>query len=299
MSLSCDTSDVVANVHRVSHGGVVVHFPPSARQRRRNQAKRRQQRGKHRRFSSLDRMLSVTTCAALTFIALTPPAAVAPVRASASSMLFGTLTSWKPLLDEPEAEYDEAPTPVFGRVRGALGRLYPRRVVSSVLTRIGLRRWLKSAAITDAMLTAELHGAKLRAPAKAIRDLKEVNWETTLLPPIPLRATGTRCLSEASWEDHLLPPVGGAAVHGRLSELSWEDRLLPTLIPAKPRPSALAELSWEDRLLPPLPSAATTTHVHGRLSELAWEDHLLPPTRVPAKLQPVEFGEDDWRVGAG
>ena len=134
-------------------------FPPSARQRRRNQAKRRQQRGKHRRFSSLDRMLSVTTCAALTFIALTPPAAVAPVRASASSMLFGTLTSRKPLLDEPEAEYDEAPTPVFGRVRGALGRLYPRRVVSSVLTRIGLRRWLKSAAITDAMLTAELHGA--------------------------------------------------------------------------------------------------------------------------------------------
>ena len=244
-------------------------------------------------------MLSVTTCAALTFIALTPPAAVAPVRASASSMLFGTLTSRKPLLDEPEAEYDGAPTPVFGRVRGALGRLYPRRVVSSVLTRIGLRRWLKSAAITDAMLTAELHGAKLRAPAKAIRDLKEVNWETTLLPPIPLRATGTRCLSEASWEDHLLPPVGGAAVHGRLSELSWEDRLLPTLIPAKPRPSALAELSWEDRLLPPLPSAATTTHVHGRLSELAWEDHLLPPTLVPAKLQPVEFGEDDWRVGAG
>jgi len=244
-------------------------------------------------------MLSVTTCAALTFIALTPPAAVAPVRGSASSMLFGTLTSRKPLLDEPEMEFDETPTPVFGRVRGALGRLYPRRVVSSVLTRIGLRRWLKSAAITDAMLTAELHGAKLRAPAKAIRDLKEVNWETTLLPPIPLRATGTRCLSEASWEDHLLPPVGGAAVHGRLSELSWEDRLLPTLIPAKPRPSALAELSWEDRLLPPLPSAATTTHVHGRLSELAWEDHLLPPTRVPAKLQPVEFGEDDWRVGAG
>ena len=256
-------------------------------------------------FSSLNRMLSVTTCAALTFIALTPPAAVAPVRGSASSMLFGTLTSRKPLLDEHETEYDETPTPVFGRVRGALGRLYPRRVVSSVLTRIGLRRWLKSAAITDAMLTAELHGAKLRAPAKeAIKDLKihdlaEVNWETTLLPPIPLRATGTRCLAEASWEDHLLPPVGGAAVQGRLSELSWEDRLLPTLIPAKPRPTALAELSWEDRLLPPLPSAATATEVHGRLSELAWEDHLLPPTLVTAKLQHVEFGEDDWRAGAG
>ena len=281
-------------------GGLFFPRRPSARQRRKS-AKSGAQRGKHSAFSSLDRMLSVTTCAALTFIALTPPAAVAPVRGSASSMLFGTLTSRKSVLDEPEAEYEETPTPVFGRVRGALGRLYPRRVVSSVLTRIGLRRWLKSAAITDAMLTAELHGAKLRAPAKEARsrDLKEVNWETTLLPPIPLRATGTRCLSEASWEDHLLPPVGGAAVHGRLSELSWEDRLLPTLIPAKPRPSALAELSWEDRLLPPLPSAATTTHVHGRLSELAWEDHLLPPTLVPAKLQPVEFGEDDWRVGAG
>ena len=111
-----------------------------------------------------------------------------------------------------EAEYDA--TPVFGRVRSALDRLYPRRVVSSVLSRIGLRRWLKSAAITDAMLTAELHGAKLRAPAKvAIRDLAEVNWETTLLPPVPPPATG-RCLSEVSWEDHCLPPVGRPRYRG-------------------------------------------------------------------------------------
>lgn len=248
-------------------------------------------------------MLSVLTCAALTFIALTPPAAVAPVRGSASCMLFGTLkSSQKQLLDEHEAEYadEHDATPVFGRVRSALDRLYPRRVVSSVLTRIGLRRWAKSAALTDAMLTAELHGPKLRAPAKVtIRDLAEVNWETTLLPPIPPPAT-RRCLSEVSWEDHLLPPVGAAAVQGRLSELSWEDRLLPTLIPAKPRQSALAELSWEDRVLPPLSTAGTTAQVQGRLSELAWEDHLLP-TLVPAKLQQqhIEFGEDDWRAGGG
>ena len=247
-------------------------------------------------------MLSVLTCAALTFIALTPPAAVTPVRGSASCMLFGTLTgSRKQLLDEHEAEYadEHDATPVFGRVRSALDRLYPRRVVSSVLTRIGLRRWLKSAALTDAMLTAELHGAKLRAPAKAaIRDLAEVNWETTLLPPIPPPATG-RSLSEVSWEDHCLPPVGVAAVQGRLSELSWEDRLLPTLVPAKPRQSELAELSWEDRVLPPLSTAGTTAKVQGRLSEVAWEDHLLP-TLGPAKLQQhVEFGEDDWRAGGG
>ena len=247
-------------------------------------------------------MLSVLTCAALTFIALTPPAAVAPVRGSASCMLFGTLkSSQKQLLDEHEAEYADEydATPVFGRVRSALDRLYPRRVVSSVLTRIGLRRWAKSAALTDAMLTAELHGPKLRAPAKVtIRDLAEVNWETTLLPPIPPPATG-RSLSEVSWEDHCLPPVGVAAVQGRLSELSWEDRLLPTLVPAKPRQSELAELSWEDRVLPPLSTAGTTAKVQGRLSEVAWEDHLLP-TLGPAKLQQhVEFGEDDWRAGGG
>jgi len=237
-------------------------------------------------------MLSVLACAALTFITHTPPAAVTPVRGSVSCMRL------LELIDEHEAEYDA--TPVFGRVRSALDRLYPRRVVSSVLSRIGLRRWLKSAAITDAMLTAELHGAKLRAPAKvAIRDLAEVNWETTLLPPVPPPATG-RCLSEVSWEDHCLPPVGAAAVQGRLSELSWEDRLLPTLIPAptKPRPSELAELSWEDRVLPPLSTAGTTARVQGRLSELAWEDHLLP-TLVPAKLQHIEFSEDDWRAGGG
>lgn len=247
-------------------------------------------------------MLSVLTCAALTFIALTPPAVVTPVRGSASCMLFGTLTgSRKQLLDEHEAEYadEHDATPVVGRVRSALDRLYPRRVVSSVLTRIGLRRWLKSAALTDAMLTAELHGAKLRAPAKAaIRDLAEVNWETTLLPPIPPPVTG-RSLSEVSWEDHCLPPVGVAAVQGRLSELSWEDRLLPTLVPAKPRQTEVAELSWEDRVLPPLSSVGTTTKVQGRLSEVAWEDHLLP-TLGPAKLQQhVEFGEDDWRAGGG
>ena len=241
-------------------------------------------------------MLSVLTCAALTFIALTPPAAVAPVRGSASCMLFGTLkSSQKQLLDEHEAEYadEHDATPVFGRVRSALDRLYPRRVVSSVLTRIGLRRWAKSAALTDAMLTAELHGPKLRAPAKVtIRDLAEVNWETTLLPPIPPPAT-RRCLSEVSWEDHLLPPVGAAAVQGRLSELSWEDRLLPTLIPAKLRQSALAELSWEDRVLPPLSTAGTTAQVQGRLSELAWEDHLLP-TLVPAKPRQSELAELSW-----
>ena len=52
----------------------------------------------------------------------------------------------------------------------------------------------------------------------------------------------------------------------------------------------------------PPPAAALGGHddpTHGRLSELAWEDHLLPPTLVPAELQPVEFAEDDWRVGAG
>ena len=125
---------------------------------------------------------------------------------------------------------------------GRRGALVLTTLAAAILVTTG------DAAVTDAMLTAELHGAKLRAPAKAIRDLKEVNWETTLLPPVPPPATG-RCLSEVSWEDHCLPPVGAAAVQGRLSELAWEDHLLPTL--------------------------------------------------VPAKLQHIEFSEDDWRAGGG
>lgn len=52
MSLSCDTSDVVANVHKCTSGGSFFPRPPV------NGAEIRQsganQRGKHRRFSSLD-----------------------------------------------------------------------------------------------------------------------------------------------------------------------------------------------------------------------------------------------------
>lgn len=239
---------------------------------------------------------------AFTFIAH-PPAATQSTSRTARAlspppcMLFGTLTGSQ---EQLQTAYEDS-MPGFGRIRSGLNCLYPPRVVSSVLTRIGLKRWLKSAAITDAMLTAELHGAKLRPLAKVpMRDLAEVSWEETLLPTIPPPTT-SRCLSELSWEERCLPPVGTAAhVPGRLSELSWEDRVLPTLVPAKLRQSELAkdELSWEDRCLPPLSTVGTVAHAQGRLSELSWEDRLLP-TLVPAKRPQTDFGEDDWRAGGG
>jgi len=241
------------------------------------------------------------TFTALTFI--THPQATVTLSASrflspAPCMLFGTQTE-SSSREQLQTEYEDESTPFLGRIRRTLNRLVPPRVVSSVLNRIGRGRG--SAALTDAMLTAELHGAKLRAPAKvALRDLAENNWEETLLPPTLPPAAG-RCLSELSWEEHCLPPMGTAAhVQGRLSEASWEDRLLPKLVPAKLRQSELAELSWEDRVLPPLSSAGTAAHAPapGRLSELAWEDRLLP-TLVPTKLQRIEFAEDDWRAGGG
>eukprot|EP00320_Phaeocystis_rex_P009752 CAMPEP_0119056298 /NCGR_PEP_ID=MMETSP1178-20130426/993_1 /TAXON_ID=33656 /ORGANISM="unid sp, Strain CCMP2000" /LENGTH=208 /DNA_ID=CAMNT_0007037019 /DNA_START=174 /DNA_END=800 /DNA_ORIENTATION=+ len=199
---------------------------------------------------------------------------------------------------EMQTDYEGDPKPAFrsglSRIRSGLSHLH-HRVVANALARIGLRRWVKSAAITDAILTAEVHGAKLRAPTKAaIRNLAEVNWEETQLPPIPAPAA-RRSLSELSWEDRCLPPLT-AQIPGRLSEVSWEDRVLPTLVPMKNRKSNLAEdeLSWEDRCLPPL----STDSCGGHLSELSWEERLLP-TPVPAKLLQSELAEDDWRTGGG
>jgi hypothetical protein len=211
-------------------------------------------------------------------------------------------------------DYEDDPTPFFGRIRNGLKCLGSRRIVGSALTRVGLRRWIKSAAVTDALLTAELHGSamtKLRAgpgswhqatrTLTVSRDLSDVKWEETLLPPIPPPAA-CRCLSELSWEDRCLPSLPTAdRVPGRLSELSWEDRLLPTLAPVKLRKSTLAkdEQSWEDRCLPPLSTDSSGgVHEPGRLSELSWEEHLLP-TLAPAEFMQSELDEDSWWTGSG
>ena len=108
-----------------------------------------------------------------------------------------------------KTEYEEEPTADewTGRVIDGLNRMYPGR--AAVRTRTGLQREGKSAEATDAILT----------------DLAEVNWEDTLLPPIPQPAA-RRCLSETSWEDRCLPSLSTVGT-GSLSELAWEDRLLP------------------------------------------------------------------------
>ena len=76
-----------------------------------------------------------------------------------------------------EAVTEAAPAPFFGPIGRGLKRLYPRRVVRAVATRVGLGRWLDNAAVTDAMLTAELMRPKLWTATKANRnrDLAEVN----------------------------------------------------------------------------------------------------------------------------
>ena len=157
-----------------------------------------------------------------------------------------------------QTEYEEEPTADewTGRIVDGLNRMYPGR--AAVRTRTGLRREGEFAAATGAILTDLAH------------DLAEVNWEDTLLPPVP-QTTAHRCLSETSWEDRCLPPMGTAAqAPGRLSEASWEDRCLPTLVPAK-LVRHRDDLSWEDSCLPSLSTVGT-----GSLSELSWEDHLLP-----------------------
>ena len=177
-------------------------------------------------------------------------------------MVFETITGYNGETTRDTAEHEKEPTADewTSRIQGGLNRLYPRR--TSVLTRTGLRR--------------KVPGAKGRGGAGALQ-VAEVNWEETLLPPIPQPA-GRRCLSETSWEDRCLPPMGTAAcVPGRLSEASWEDRVLPTLVPTKLRHSD--ELSWEDRCLPSLSTvgvAASLPSPSSRMSELKWEDRLLP-----------------------
>ena len=204
-------------------------------------------------------MLAALSYSALTF---TAPLSAATTHASRAAQL-----SPGPSMVETfttaglQTEYEEEPTTDewTGRIVDGLNRMYPGR--AAVRTRTGLRREGESDAATDAIVTDLAHGSW---------DLAEVNWEDTLLPPIPQPAAH-RCLSENSWEDRCLPPMGTAAqAPGRLSESSWEDRCLPTLVPAKlVRHSD--DFSWEDSCLPSLSTMGT-----GSLSELAWEDHLLP-----------------------
>ena len=197
-------------------------------------------------------MLAALSYSALTFTAA-PLSAATPYAARAAQLSPGPSMVETFTASGLQTEYEEEPTADewTGRVLDGLNRMYPGRAVR---TRTGLRPEGESAEAADAIVT----------------DLAEVNWEDTLLPPIPQPAA-RRCLSETSWEDRCLPQMGTAAqAPGRLSESSWEDRCLPTLVPAKlVRHSD--DSSWEDSCLPSLSTMGT-----GSLSELAWEDHLLP-----------------------
>jgi hypothetical protein len=224
-------------------------------------------------------MLAILSFTAVTFIAPLPtlPQNVQPARTPALSMVFMIGTTQRSR-QKVETVTEAAPTPIFAPIVGGLKRLYPRRVVNAVATRVGLRRWLGDAAVTDAMLTAELHGAKLRRAEVATkgrgpRDLAEINWEESLLPPIPVRRRSlSMSLSELSWEDRLLPslstPTGRAP--GRIKENSWEDRVLPTVLPPKPRGTSM-ETSWEDHVLP---AAGAEPTPRGTSMETSWEERL-------------------------
>lgn len=224
-------------------------------------------------------MLALVSCTAFTLIAppvAAPHRALLPTAARAPSIAMLSSRTAPARSDEQvevELEPEASGGGIFGPIGRGLKRLYPRRVVRSVATRIGLGRWFDKAAVTDAILTAELMRPKLIATrADETRNLAENSWEDTLLPPLQVHRRAS--LSELSWEDRLLPAVGGPSgrMQGRLSELSWEDRLLPCLTTARLYETDLAEDSWEDSLLP---LSEPPLKVSRDLSESSWED-LLP-----------------------
>jgi len=144
---------------------------------------------------------------------------------------------------EPERENRKFPlSSMFSRIRRM------RRKIFSA-------HWRSKAAITDALLTAELH-------SRSSRDLAELDWETRLLPIQP--KTKTRDLD--SWEMRLLPTLN----EPRIAAASWEDRLLPKASTLR-MGSRKAIDSWERVLLESTPVVAAT-----RDGLTGWEERLLP-----------------------
>lgn len=176
------------------------------------------------------------------------------------------------------------------------------RTAAGWVNRLVNRRWRSKAAITDALLTAQLR-TKGTGQAVIKRDLAETGWEDHLLPSRTSQPSVGATLS--SWEDRLMPDL--TTPKARLCNLGQFERLLPDIVPTdeqsdlvslsqitpptrearSPRRSLTSIDAWEERLFaePPVPRCRT-------LAELSWEDRLLPD--VPAAPSPRSLSEGGW-----
>ena len=139
------------------------------------------------------------------------------------------------------------------------------------------RSWRTKAAVQDALLTAGVRRGLATRLHRKNRDLAEVGWEESLLPPVLHAAASVRDLAEDGWEERLLPSIELAAAPRRnLAENSWEDRLLPRPIRLRPVTATrdLSEDSWEEHLVPNGAAAAASTFASSSLD--GWEARLLP-----------------------